>query len=73
MAVGENNGNGAKFDGYVKAKLEDIEKKLDKMDSKMDKLDECVDRMKVKVAWLAGTVSLAVSSICRVLGNLLSK
>jgi len=59
----ENGGNGAKFDGYVKAKLEDIEKKLDKMDGKMDKLDECVDKMKLKVAAIGGTISLIVTIV----------
>ena len=69
----EQNGNGAKFDGYVKAKLEDIEKKLDKMDGKMDRLDECVDRMKVKVAAIGGTVSLVVTIVVLLLKDVISK
>jgi hypothetical protein len=69
----ENGNGGAKFDGYVKAKLEDIEKKLDKMDGKMDKLDECVDRMKVKVAAIGGTVSLVVTIVVILLKDLLAK
>jgi hypothetical protein len=69
----ENGNGGAKFDGYVKAKLEDIEKKLDKMDGKMDKLDECVDRMKVRVACIGGTVSLVVTIVVILLKDLLAK
>ena len=65
--------NGAKFDGYVTAKLEDIGKVLDKMDKKLDLLDSCVNGMKVKVAAIGGTVSLIVTVLVLILSNLVSK
>jgi hypothetical protein len=68
-----NVDNGKRFAGFVEAKLEDIEKKIDKMDAKMDKLDDCVHGVRVKVAWLAGTISLLVSILCMIIGNVLSK
>ena len=68
-----NVDNGKRFAGFVEAKLEDIEKKLDKMDVKMDKLDDCVHNVKLKVAWLAGTVSLIVSIVVLLINSFVSK
>lgn len=68
-----NVDNGKRFSGFVEAKLEDIEKKLDKMDSKMDKLDDCVHGVKLKVAWMAGTVSLIVSIVVILVNYFVSK
>jgi hypothetical protein len=65
----ENISNG----GYVRAKLEDIEKKIDRMDVKMDKLDDCVDGMRLKVAWLAGTISLIVSVLVIIVKNIVER
>jgi hypothetical protein len=61
------------FKGYVKRALESIDKKLDKMDTKMDILDECVDRMKMKVAYIGGTISLVVTILVIVVKELITK
>jgi hypothetical protein len=65
--------NGAKFEGYVTAKLEDIGAKLAGVDKKLDVLDTCVNNMKVRVAAIGGTISLVVTVVVILLKEFISK
>lgn len=55
--------NGARFEGRVEAKLEDIGTTLLEIKEKMKDLDKCVSSMKVKVAAIGGTISLVVTIV----------
>ncbi len=60
--------NGFKLDqkeweGYVRAKLEDVSTDIKEIKSEMAMLAKCVNGVKVKVAAIGGTVSLLVTII----------
>lgn len=65
--------NVAEFNGYVKAKLEDIGDNLGKIDKKLDVLDTCVNKMKMRVAAIGGTVSLVVTILVLIIKEVLGK
>jgi len=71
--LNETDIDNIEWHGYVKRALESIDKKLVRIDDKMDGLDECVNGMKVKMAMIGGTISLAVTILVIVLKELIAR
>ena len=60
--VNGNNGSWkvsqAKFQGYMKASMENTEKRLDKIEIKLDANSNIIERLKIKMGIIAGIAGI---------------